>query len=117
MKIACDVKGTLEGYKKKQVLRLLDLFSRAGYEVTIWSNLSIYAFDAVKNNNLKAEVDSKRMKSDYPYDNDETKFFNYAIEDDRSQTWLAAKNFIWVDEIPEDMKAVDLFFKELTKEE
>lgn len=111
MKIACDVKGTLEGPKKKQVLRILDLFSKAGYEVTVWSNLYSYAVDAVKDNNLKAQFMDKKSKGDYEYD--ETKYFNFAIEDDRSQSYLAAKTFIWVDTIPEDIAAIDMFFREL----
>lgn len=114
MKIACDVKGTLEGYKKQQVLRLLELFSKAGYDIYIWSNLYSYAVDARRNNNLDAEVRDKMTKGDLNFD--ESKYFNYAIEDDRSQNYLPAKNFIWVDEIPEDMAAVDLFFKELIGE-
>jgi hypothetical protein len=113
MKIACDVKGTIEGPKKKQVLKLLDLFSRAGYSVTVWSNLYSYAVDAVKNNNLRAEFDSKKSKGDYPIEYDESKYFNFAIEDDRQQDYLAAKTFIWVDDIPDDIEQVELFFKEL----
>lgn len=111
MKIACDVKGTLEGPKKKQVLKMLDLFHRAGYEITIWSNLYSYATDAVRDNNLRAHAMSKYSKSDY--DNNESQFFNFAIEDDRNQTYLAAKKIIWVDEIPEDLEQVELFVKEL----
>lgn len=113
MKLACDVKGTLEGSKKKQVLKLLDLFSKAGYEITIWSNLYSYAIDAVKDNNLKADSMGKKSKGDYPYEYDESTYFNFAIEDDRQQEYLAAKKFIWVDEIPEDLVQVELFFKEL----
>lgn len=113
MKVACDVKGTLEGSKKKQVLKLLELFAKAGYEITVWSNLYSYAVDAVRDNNLRADSDQKKGKFDYPYSDDESLHFNFAIEDDRSQTWLAAKQMIWVDQIPEDMAAVELFFREL----
>jgi hypothetical protein len=111
MKIACDVKGTLEGSKKKQVLRILELFAKAGYEITVWSNMYSYAVDAVRDNNLKADANSKRMKMDLDYEED--KYFNFAIEDDRQQEYLAAKHFIWVDEIPNDLAAIDLFVKEL----
>lgn len=110
MKLACDVKGTLEGPKKKQVLKLLDLFSKAGYEITVWSNLYSYAVDAVSDNNLRAEAMGKKMKMDLDYD--ESAYFNFAIEDDRRQEYLAAKQFIWVDEIPDDIEQIELFFKE-----
>lgn len=113
MKIACDVKGTLEGPKKKQVLKMLDLFSRAGYEITIWSNFFSYAVDAIKDNNLRATASSKAGKGDWEFENDESKFYNFAIEDDHQQTYLAARKIIWVDEIPEDLVAVEMFVKEL----
>ena len=111
MKIACDVKGTLEGPKKQQVLRILELFKKAGYDIYIWSNLYSYAVEARSKNNLDAEVRDKSTKGDQDFD--ESKYFDYAIEDDRSQDWLATKQFIFVDEIPEDMVQVDMFVKEL----
>ena len=111
VKLACDVKGTLEGSKKKQVLKLLELFAKAGYEITVWSNSYGYAVDAVKDNNLKANFESKRMKMDLDYD--ETRYYNFAIEDDHQQDYLAAKQFIWVDDIPDDIEQVELFFREL----
>lgn len=110
MKLAVDVKGTLEGSKKQQVLKIIDILSKVGYEVTVWSNLYSYAVDAVRDNNLKASVSSKMTKGDLDFD--ESKFFNVAIEDDRSQSYLPAKKFIWVDEIPNDINAVELFVKE-----
>ena len=110
VKIACDVKGTLEGDKKKQVLKILDLFHRAGYEIIIWSNMSSYAHDAVRDNNLRAEPMGKKMMLDY---DDPSEAMNYCIEDDRSQTWLGAHKFIWVDEIPEDITQIELFVREL----
>ncbi|HBI00989.1 MAG TPA: hypothetical protein DDY18_05130 [Flavobacterium sp.] len=113
-RIACDVKGTLEGPKKKQVIKILDLFSKAGYAVTVWSNLYSYAVDAVKDNNLKAEAMSKRMKMDLGYD--ETQYFDFAIEDDSRQEYLAAKKFIWVHDIPDDMEQIEGFVKGLLSE-
>jgi hypothetical protein len=111
MKIACDVKGTLEGPKKKQVLKILDLFARAGYEVTIWSNSFGYAVDAVRDNNLRAQTMTKKSKSDM--ENDDQPLFNFAIEDDKQQWYLGATRIVYVDEIPEDLVAVELFVKEL----
>jgi len=113
MKVACDVKGTINGPKKKQVLKMLDIFAKAGYEITVWSNLYSYATEAVQDNNLRAQTSSKYSKTDWQCEGDESKFFNFAIEDDRQQTYLAAKKFIWVDEIPEDLVQVEMFVKEL----
>lgn len=111
MKIASDVKGTIEGSKKKQVLKMLDLFSRAGHQITVWSNLYSYAVDAVKDNNLKADAMSKRSKSDVDYE--EEKYFDIAIEDDGRQTYLAAKRFVWVNDIPDDIDQIEAFVKKL----
>lgn len=94
MKIACDVKGTLEGPKKKQVLRILELFEKQGYEITVWSNLYSYSVQAVRDNNLKADSISKKMKLDF---DSEDEYFNFAIEDDRQQDYLATNKFIWMD--------------------
>ncbi len=110
MKIACDVKGTLEGPMKKQVLRILELFAKTGYEIIVWSNSYGYAVDAVRDNNLKATAESKSDK----WNREEENFYAFAIEDDVQQgQWLAAKKFIYVKDIPEDMAAVDLFVREL----
>lgn len=110
MKIACDVKGTLEGYKQKQVLRILELFAKTGYEIVVWSNTYSYAKDAVAKFNLNCEYGYKKDRIDC---DDPFEFMDFCIEDDRSQKYLAAKNFIFVDDIPEEMSQVDLFVREL----
>jgi len=97
MRIAFDVKGTLEGPKKNILLSAFVKLQEMGHECVVWSNSYGYAVDAVRDNNLDAEPMSKTMKMDL--DHDETKFFDVAIDDDSSQTWLAAKRFIWVHEI------------------
>lgn len=110
MKLAVDVKGTLEGHKKQQVLKIIDILSKLGYEVTVWSNLYSYAVDAVRDNKLNAQVSSKMTPGDLDFD--ESRYFNIAIEDDRQQSYLPAKKFIWVDEIPNDIDKVEMFIKE-----
>ena len=100
MKVAVDVKGTLEGPKREQILRLMMFFQDQGYEVVVWSNFYSFADDAVKDlaetslKDIIAECKKAKWETEEQYD--------IAIEDDRSQTWLAVKNFIWVDEIPLD---------------
>jgi hypothetical protein len=97
MKIAFDVKGTLDSPKKNILVSLINWLQKNGHECVVWSNSYMYAVECVKNNDLKCETMSKATKGDFrQYDKDE---FDWAIEDDRSQTWLAAKNFLWVDEI------------------
>jgi len=99
MKIAFDVKGTIEGPRKIQVLAMLRHLKELGHEVIVWSNLYSYATDAVRNYDLNVEATSKKMMLDY---DSESEAMDLAIEDDRSQTWLGAKKFLFVDEIPDN---------------
>jgi len=109
--IACDVKGTLEGPKKKQVLRILDIFEKIGYSVVVWSSVYSYARDAVKSN--KMTTAKAQEKADI-WNTPKESFYSFAVEDDVGQgKWLAANKFIYVKDIPEEMTSVDLFVKEL----
>jgi len=112
MRIAFDVKGTIEGSKKKQVLRMFELFQKAGHKVFVWSNSYGYAVDAVRDNNL---ANTSPMDKMMKMDAEEEQMMDIAVEDDHSQTWLAAKKFVFVDEIPDDMVLVDIFVEELLK--
>lgn len=106
MRIAFDVKGTIESPMKKQVLHMFKLFQDAGHEVVVWSNSYSYAVNAIKDNNLQnTDPEDKFMKIDV--ERDESQYFDIAIEDDRRQDYLAAKKFIFVDEIPNAMEDVD----------
>lgn len=62
MKIAFDVKGTIEGPKGKFVLGMLKMFQDAGHEVIVWSNAYGYAVDAVRDHELDAEAHLKWSK-------------------------------------------------------
>lgn len=97
MKIAFDVMGTINGPKKIQVLAMLRYLKEQGHEVVVWSNLYSYATDAVRDYALDVEAMPKKMMLDY---DSEAEAMDLAVEDDRSQTWLGARNFIFVDEIP-----------------
>lgn len=101
MRIAFDVKGTIEGPHKAKILRLFHALQARGHELIVWSNLFSYAVDAVKDNNLKAEYMSKRTIGDCETEADA---FDYCIEDDISQWWLASRRFIWVHEVPDDIE-------------
>lgn len=101
MRIAFDVKGTIDGPKQKLVLKLLKELQAKGHEIIVWSSMYGFALDAIKKHGLSAEAWPKRMQSDFDYD--ESKYVDYAIEDDPTQDWLAAKNFIWVEDLPSNI--------------
>jgi hypothetical protein len=103
MKIAFDVKGTIEGHMKEQVLYMLKLFQEAGHEIIVWSNSYSFAVDAVEDNELNARAESKGDK----WNTSEENFYDLAVEDDVQQgDWLAAKKFVFVKDIPESLEEV-----------
>jgi hypothetical protein len=103
MRIAFDVKGTLQGPKGKFVLGLLLELQKMGHECIVWSNSFGYAVDCVDKYGLKnVRAESKSAK----YDRDEANWYDLAIEDDVGQTWLAAKRLIFVKDIPGAMGGV-----------
>ena len=96
MKIAFDVKGTLDGPKGHIILSVLLHLQKMGHECIVWSNSYGYARDFVEKHELKdVRAESKGDK----WNTDEKNFYDFAIEDDKSQTYLAAKQFIFVNEI------------------
>lgn len=114
MRIAFDVKGTIEGPKKKFIIMMLTELQRRGHEVVVWSNSYTYAKDAVIDNHLECVAMDKLTLWDAKDFN--KSLYDLAIDDDSSQTWLAAKRFIWVYDIPEAgggiMKLVDAICEE-----
>ena len=109
MRIAIDVKGTLEGPRKQDLIKLIKAMQAKGHTVLVWSNLYSYAVDAVRDNALNCTPQSKTTKWDV---SDESQFVDLAIDDDSSQTWLAAKRFIWVHQLPDDIQTL---IEELSK--
>jgi hypothetical protein len=94
MKIAFDVKGTLEGTREKFVLALLIQLQEMGHECIVWSNSYGFAVDCVKRLGLVGvRAESKSDK----WSLEEVNFYDVAIEDDHSQEWLAVKRIIFVD--------------------
>lgn len=107
MKVAFDVKGTLEGPDK--VLALYKWFESKGCEMIVWSSVHSFAVRCAEELKLDGEVMSKRDKLD-----DEDKALNpgyymdIAVDDDNfsvfdgeTVSWLACENLIKVHEIPE----------------
>ena len=102
MKVAFDVKGTIDGHKQDLVLKLFKGLQNKGHECVVWSNLYSYAVDAIRDHKLtNTEAMSKMSRFDLR--DREMEPMDIAIEDDRSQTWLGAKRFIFVDELNEDL--------------
>lgn len=112
MRIAFDVKGTIEGPKGKEVLELFKLLAALGHEMFVWSNSFGYAVDAVKKYNLNAKPTEKFSKydaQDYGYDP-----MDLAIEDDRGQFWLAADIIVFVDDLRDNTNEnMELIFHKL----
>jgi hypothetical protein len=101
VKVAFDVKGTIEGPKKELVLKLFKAFQENGYECVVWSNWYRFAVDCIKDNKLENTTpETKRSKSDFR--DYEIPLYDLAIEDDRSQTWLAASRIVFVDELTDE---------------
>lgn len=111
MRIAFDVKGTIDGPKQKFVLGLLKMLQEQGHDITVWSNSFSYAVDAVKQHGLNAKVQSKKSRSDM--DCEEQDYFDICVEDDTSQSYLAAKRFIWVHELPSAMGGIKKLAEEI----
>lgn len=101
MRIAFDVKGTIEGPKKALVLKLFKGLQAKGHECVVWSNSISYAADAVKDNNLEADFMWKKSKIDLKESGSSP--FDMAVEDDRSQWWLGAEKFLFVDELNDEL--------------
>lgn len=109
LRIAVDVIGTIEGNRKAQVLTIIHTLLDLGHEVEIWSSDFSCARNAVTKYDLQCLYRQKHTKIESPSE----EFFDYAIEDDRRQTYLAAKNFLWVDELPTSLKECEQLAKEL----
>lgn len=111
MRVAFDVQGTLEGRNQDKVRALFQWFAAKGAALTVWSNgmrMDVLSLELQKEFGIESDAMWKKTKSDVLWDDDnEESFFDIAVDDDTQQTWLAAKNFIWVHEIPEDSTQFD----------
>jgi hypothetical protein len=104
MRIAFDVKGTIEGPKKQYVIALLNLLRDQGHEVLVWSNSYGFAQDAVQDNDLGCKYQLKDALFDIH--GDASRVVDLAIDDDSQQVWLASRRFIWVHDLPETMDGI-----------
>lgn len=103
MRIAFDVMGTLQGVNSDKVVRLFKALQDRGHDMHVWS--SDFGCAMRTNNHLKlnATVLGKVSKIDAKEMGDE--LMDIAIDDDSTQTWLAAKYIVLVRDIPSDVEA------------
>lgn len=101
MKVAFDVKGTIDGYKQDLVLKLFKGLQAKGHTCVVWSNCYSYAVDAIRDHGLTNTEPMDKM-SRFDLRDRDMEPMDLAIEDDRSQTWLGAKRFIFVDDLDEE---------------
>jgi len=108
MRIAFDCSGTLirNFENSKDIAEFFRWLQSEGHEVVIWSNSFDYALQAKEEHKLEAECMMKFCKFD---EEDKTKWFDVAIDDDMSQTYLAAKSFISASDIPSDGEYKEFF--------
>lgn len=93
LKIAIDVKGTLEGPKGEIIAEVARLLKEQGNEITVWSSLISYAYEWVKDNDETYEIANKWS------DREPEEYYDIAIEDDTSQgEILHARKVIYVHE-------------------
>ena len=112
MRIAFDVKGTLDGPKGHIILSALHHLLKQGHTCVVWSNLYSYAADFVRDNELdKLGVEAMSKKSLSDLEGYDTQPFDYAIEDDTRQTYLAAKQFIFVHQIETTGDLINVLLK------
>lgn len=113
MRIAFDVKGTLDGYYEVKVKHLLKLLYDEGHEILVWSNSFSYAVDMVEK--LKEEgifVYPERKYSKVDAEMQDLPLMDIAIEDDVSQTYLGATVIVIVKELPD---ITEEYVKKLTE--
>ena len=115
MKIAFDVSGTLDSEHYGVAIRyLLHHLKLLGHEITIWSNSSSYIKDFIEKYNIEG-VNTMTKKSKHDLEPED--HMDICIENDRCQTYLAAKHIIWAHEVRNGKtvldKIVDGSYKEL----
>lgn len=99
MKIAFDVKGTLDGPRGFQVRKLLYDLHQAGHQIFIWSNSIDYAVEEKKKHDLEGiHALIKFAKSDVDLDNKD-RMMDLCIEDDRRQDYLGAYKILYVHQL------------------
>lgn len=114
MRVAFDVKGTLDGYHQAKIRKLFDVFKFRGHTVVVWS--SVLSMAAKWANALDVECCTKYSKVEAQ--EQELPFFDVAVEDDYSSSYLATRFYAWVQDVPEADEELEEFvrkYEELCK--
>ena len=108
MRIAFDVKNTLEDHDNAgRVMNLLLLLHKAGHEVFVWSSVLSYAYRTTIRIKEVYGITLNCYSKYGTYESEEQNLpvMDFAVDDDiTSQDYLAAKNFVWVHNIPENVE-------------
>lgn len=105
MKIAFDCLGTLDGFNKAKVLALYRALQSRGHDMYVWSSEYSMAIRLNKELNLNGKPISKFGSRPWESeDGIEDDKMDIAIDDDASQTWLAAKYILLVRDIHGDIE-------------
>ena len=107
MRIAFDVKNTLEGHENSgRIMNLLLLLHKQGHEIIIWSSVLSYAYRTTKRikDAYGITLDCYSKYGTYEAEEQNLPVMDFAVEDDTSQDYLAAQKFVWVHNIPENVE-------------
>lgn len=107
MRIAFDCLGTLMGSHGPALAEAIIKLQALGHECVIWS--SLYSYTIEMKNKYKLNVETMEKRSTYEMREYEMELFDVAVDDDRGQTYLGAKAFVYVDEITKNSDAIVAF--------
>lgn len=107
MRIAFDCLGTLMGSHGPALAEAIVKLQALGHECTIWSSMYSYTIEMKNKYGLQIETMSKMSR--YELQERGLEIFDVAVDDDRSQTYLGAKTFVYVDEITRNSDAIVAF--------
>lgn len=107
MRIAFDCLGTLMGSHGPALAEAIPKLQALGHECVIWS--SLYSYTIEMKNKYKLNVETMEKRSTYEMREYEMELFDVAVDDDRGQTYLGAKAFVYVDEITKNSDAIVAF--------
>lgn len=99
MKVACDIRGTLRGHYRENVLLLLNFLRAAGAEIVVWTNgMTLDARKEIESLPFPA-LPSTKYSAREAQEMDLT-IFDVMIDDDPTSTYLAGKELILACDIP-----------------
>lgn len=104
MRIAFDCLGTLKGSHGMSLAKAIVKLQLLGHECVIWSSLYSYTIEMKNKYGLNCETMDKMSK--YEMSDASVELFDVAVDDDRGQTYLGAKTFVYVDEITQNPDAI-----------